>query len=69
MLFYKLIKYWNRKITIVIAFLSAVSAIGLASLGSTISASIDYSDSASEEEPFKVLVTVAGVEGNCGEEV
>lgn len=57
MLFYKLIKYWNR-INLVIEFLLAVTA------------SIDYSDSASEEEEvFKVLVTVADIEGNCGEEV
>jgi hypothetical protein len=60
----------KRKITIVIAFLSAVSSIVLASTISLASASIDYSDSASkEEEPFKVLVTVAGVKGHCGEEV
>lgn len=57
MLFYKLIKYWNR-INLFIEFLLAVTA------------SIDYSDSASEEEEvFKVLVTVADIEGNCGEEV
>ena len=60
----------NRKITIVIAFLLTVSITPLASISSTASASTGYSDSASEEEePFKVLVTVAGVEGNCGEEV
>ena len=59
----------NRKITIVIAFLLTVSITPLASISSTALASTGYSDSASEEEVFKVLVTVADIEGNCGEEV
>ena len=51
-------------------FLLAITTTGLASIGSIASATIDYSDGASEEEePFKVLVTVAGVKGHCGEEV
>jgi hypothetical protein len=49
-----------RKITIVIAFLLAVSATGLALIGGIASATIDYSDTAAVEQ-FKVLVTVAGV--------
>ncbi len=56
----------NRKIILVIAFL--LSIISLAPLTSTALASIDYSDTA-VEELFKVLVTVTGVEGNCGEEL
>ncbi|MDQ4023825.1 MAG: hypothetical protein M3224_08905, partial [Thermoproteota archaeon] len=51
---------------LVITFLSAISA--LISISSTASASIDYSDT-SIEEVFKVIVTVAGVEGHCGEEL
>src|SRR5919109_2179933 len=58
----------NRKITIVISFLSAVSATGLASISNIASATIDYSDTGAEEQ-FKILVTVAGVKGHCGEEV
>ncbi len=58
----------NRKITIVIAFLSAVSATGLASISNTASASIDDSYTAVEES-FKVRVTVAGVKGHCGEDI
>jgi hypothetical protein len=58
------------KIILVITFLLTVSATALTSITSTSSASIDYSDSASEEEePFKVLVTVAGVKGHCGKQV
>ena len=53
----------NRKITIVIAFLSTVSSMALALIGSIASATIDYSDTAIEEQ-FKVLVTVAGVKGH-----
>jgi hypothetical protein len=56
----------NRKITLVIAFLLAVTS--LASVTSTALASIDYSDTA-VEGPFRVLVTVTGVEENCGEEL
>jgi hypothetical protein len=56
----------NRKIILVIAFLSAVTSLAL--VNSTALASIDYSDTAIEES-FKVLVTVADVEGNCGEEL
>ncbi len=56
----------NRKIIHAITFLSAV--ISLASVSSTTLASIDSSDTA-VEEPFRVLVTVEGVEGNCGEEL
>jgi len=51
---------------VVISFLSAISAS--VSISSTASASIDYSDTAIEEV-FKVIVTVAGVEGNCGKEI
>ncbi len=40
----------------------------LASLRSVALASIDYSDIAIEDS-FRVLVTVTGVEGNCGEEL
>jgi hypothetical protein len=54
----------NRKIILVIAFLSAVTS--LAPVSSTALASIDYSDT-TVGESFRVLVTVAGVEGNCGE--
>ena len=54
----------NRKIIIVIAFFSTVTS--LASPSSVALASIDYSGTAIEE-PFRVLVTVTGVEGNCGE--
>jgi len=56
----------NRKIILVIAFLSAVTS--LASLSSAALASFDYSDTPVQES-FRVLVTVTGVEGNCGEEV
>jgi hypothetical protein len=56
----------NRKIIIVISFLSVV--ISLTSVSNTVIASIDYNETAVEES-FKVLVTVAGVEGNCGQEV
>jgi hypothetical protein len=38
----------NRKITIVIAFLLAVSSTALALIGSIASATIDYSDTAAE---------------------
>jgi hypothetical protein len=55
-----------RQLILVITFLSAISA--LISISSTASASIDYSDT-SIEEVFKVIVTVAGVEGHCGEEL
>jgi len=47
-----------RQLMVVISFLSAISA----------SVSIDHSDKAIEEV-FKVIVTVAGVEGNCGKEI
>ncbi|MFL6411296.1 MAG: hypothetical protein ACJ71K_08650 [Nitrososphaeraceae archaeon] len=50
------------------AFLSVISAIALTSISSTALASIDYSDTAMEEV-FKVIVTVAGVKGHCGQEV
>jgi hypothetical protein len=56
----------NRRIIHAILFLSAV--ISFSSVSSTALASIDSSDS-SVEESFRVLVTVTGVEGNCGEEV
>jgi hypothetical protein len=56
----------NRKIILVIAFLSAVTS--LASLSGAALASIDSSDAA-VEELFRVVVTVTGVEGNCGEEL
>jgi hypothetical protein len=56
----------NRKILLVIAFLSTVTS--LASVTSTALASIDYSDTAVEES-FRALVTVTGGEGNCGEEL
>jgi|SRR5829696_1478592 len=56
----------NRKIILVIAFLSAVTS--LASLSSAALASFDYSDTPVQDS-FRVLVTVRGVEGNCGEEV
>jgi Na+-translocating ferredoxin:NAD+ oxidoreductase RnfG subunit len=46
----------NRKITIVIAFLSSVSTTGSASIDSISSATIDYSDTAAEEEKFKYLL-------------
>jgi hypothetical protein len=60
----------KRKIILAITFLLAVSATVLPSICSTASASIDYSDSATEEqEPFKILVTIGGVKGHCGEEV
>ena len=58
----------NRKMILVIEFLSVVSTIGLASMGSIASATSDYSCTAAEES-FKVLVTVAGVKGHCGQEV
>ena len=46
----------NRKITIVIAFLLAVSSTALALIGSSIaSASIDYSDTVAEGQ-FKYLL-------------
>ena len=51
----------NRKIIIVIAFLSAVTS--LASLSSLALASFDYSHTPVQES-FRVLVTVAGVKGN-----
>ena len=54
-----------RQLILVITFLSAISA--LISISSTASASIDYSDTSIEV--FKVIVTVAGVEGHCGEEL
>jgi hypothetical protein len=56
----------NRKIILVIAFLSAVTS--LASLSGAALASTDSSDAA-VEELFRVVVTVTGVEGNCGEEL
>ena len=56
----------NRKIILVIAFLLAVTS--LASVTSTALASIDYSETPVEES-FRVLVTVTGVEGKCGEEL
>ena len=56
----------NRKIILVIAFLSA--ATSLVSLRSAALASFDYSNTPVQES-FRVLVTVTGVEGNCGEEV
>ena len=40
----------NGKITIVIAFLLAVSSTALALISNTASATIDYSDTAAEEE-------------------
>ena len=62
--------YRTRTIILAITFLLTVSATALPSISSTPSASIGYSDSTSEiEEPFKVLVTVTGVKGHCGEEV
>jgi hypothetical protein len=42
--------------------------MSLASLRSVTLASFDYSYTA-VEEPFRVLVTVTGVEGKCGEEL
>ena len=42
--------------------------ISLASVNSTALESIDSSDAA-VEELFRVVVTVTGVEGNCGEEL
>jgi hypothetical protein len=56
----------DRKIILVIAFL--LSVISLALVTSTALASIDSSD-APVEESFRVLVTVTGVKGNCGEEL
>jgi hypothetical protein len=56
----------NRRIILVIAFLSVVTS--LASLSGTVLASIDYSDIAVEES-FRLLVTVTGMEGNCGNEI
>jgi hypothetical protein len=56
----------NRKIILVVSLLSLV--ISLASVTSTALASIEYSNTAVEES-FRVLVTVTGVEGNCGEEL
>ena len=56
----------NRKIIIVILFFSTVTS--LASSSSVALASFDYRGTALEK-PFQVLVTVIGVEGNCGEEV
>jgi hypothetical protein len=56
----------NRKIILVIVFLSAVTS--LASLSSAALTSINYGDTAIEES-FRLLVTVTGVEGNCGEEL
>jgi hypothetical protein len=56
----------KRKIILVIAFISAVTS--LASLSGAALASFDYSD-ASVQDSFRVLVTVTGVEGNCGEEL
>jgi predicted RND superfamily exporter protein len=55
----------NRKIILVIASLSVVTS--LASLSGVL-ASIDYSDTAVEQS-FRLLVTVTGMEGNCGEEL
>jgi hypothetical protein len=49
-----------RKITIVIAFLLAVSATGLALIGSIASATIDYSDTAAEGQ-FKYLLQLQEV--------
>jgi hypothetical protein len=43
----------NRKITILIAFLLAVSSTALALIGSIASATIDYSDTAAAEGQFK----------------
>jgi hypothetical protein len=57
-----------RTIILVIMFLSTVTATGLASISNIALASIDYTDTAAEEQ-FKVLVTVTGVKGHCGEEV
>jgi hypothetical protein len=54
-----------RKIILVIAFLSTVSILASPSIINTL-ASLDDSGIAGGEQ-FKVLVTVAGVEGNCGE--
>ena len=56
----------NRKIILVIAFLSAVTS--LVPVSSTALASIDYSDTAVEES-FRVLVTLTDMEGICGEEL
>jgi hypothetical protein len=56
----------NRNISLVLVFLSAV--ISLASVSTTALASIDHNDT-TVEESFKVPVTVADVEGNCGEEL
>jgi hypothetical protein len=56
----------NRNISLVLVFLSAV--ISLASVSTTALASIDNNDT-TVEQSFKVLVTVADVEGNCGEEL
>jgi hypothetical protein len=56
----------NRKIILVIAFLSAVTS--LASIISAALASFHYSDTPVQES-FRVLVTVTGVEGNCREEL
>jgi hypothetical protein len=56
----------KRKMVLVIAFLLAVTS--LASLNGAALASFDYSDTPVQES-FRVLVTVTGVEGNCGEEV
>ena len=51
----------NRKIILVIAFLSTVTS--LASPSSVALASFDYSDMPVQDS-FRVLVTVTGVEGN-----
>jgi len=40
--------------------------MGLALIGGIVSATIDYSDTAAEEQ-FKLLVTIAAVKAHCGE--
>jgi hypothetical protein len=60
----------KRKVNLVIVFLLAVTS--LLSISSTSSTLLLYDISTEdrrEAEPFGVLVTVAGVERNCGEEL
>ena len=56
----------NRKIIIAIVFFPTLTS--LASPSSVALASINHSGTAIEES-FSVLVTVTGMEGNCGEEL
>jgi hypothetical protein len=59
-----------RKVTLVIAFLLLVTiSFSINSISSALLLYDIRTVGAGGEEPFEVLVTVAGVEGNCGGEV